>query len=79
MNCTAEGCDRVAQYKAAQLCQKHYFRVRRGGTTGLRRKPAKGRFLGKDGYIRVYRPDHPLAAVNGLVQEHRVIAYDARN
>lgn len=33
MNCRVDGCGREAAYKKARLCQKHYFRVRRTGTT----------------------------------------------
>jgi hypothetical protein len=32
MNCVAPECDRPIRYKALQLCQKHYFRLRRKGT-----------------------------------------------
>jgi len=33
MKCCVEGCERDAHYKAAQLCQMHYFRQRWYGTT----------------------------------------------
>lgn len=29
MKCCVEGCERDSHYKAAQLCQMHYFRQRR--------------------------------------------------
>ncbi|SOQ10381.1 hypothetical protein CFBP1573P_03056 [Pseudomonas syringae pv. persicae] len=33
MQCRVEDCGRSAMYQAAQLCQMHYFRVMRNGTT----------------------------------------------
>lgn len=44
MKCCVEGCERDAHYKAAQLCQMHYFRQRRYGTTEtVKRGKAKPR------------------------------------
>lgn len=77
MLCSVDGCGRKASYKAVQLCQKHYFRVRRGGTTQLRRK-ARPRYVRDDGYVMVYDPDHPLMSHCGYVFEHRKVAYDER-
>lgn len=39
MNCRVDGCGREAAYKKARLCQKHYFRVRRTGTTQKAERP----------------------------------------
>jgi hypothetical protein len=76
MKCHIEGCDRDARYKAAQLCQKHYFRVRRAGTTELVRKPARPRIFNRDGYVLVHAPGHPLSMPNHYVFEHRKVVYD---
>lgn len=75
MKCRVNECGRDARYKAAQLCQKHYFRVRRAGTTNLVRKPARPRILNKDGYVLVHTPGHPLSMPNHYVFEHRKIVY----
>lgn len=75
MKCKVEDCGRDARYKADQLCQKHYFRVRRNGTLGLVKK-ARPRFLNPDGYALVHAPGHPLAQPNHYVFEHRKIVYD---
>lgn len=85
MRCKVEGCDRDARYKADRLCQKHYFRKRRYGTTELKRVVdaiAKGysrkyriTMPGK-GYQRLYEPDHPLADKSGTVSEHRMVVFD---
>ena len=84
MKCRADGCDRDAQYKSAQLCQKHYFRMWRKGhleleldvkkmSLGYSRKyrvtmPGKG-------YQRLYEPSHPLRDSSGYVSEHRKVVY----
>lgn len=84
MKCHVEGCGRDARYKAVQLCQKHYFRVRRNGytetflerkerETGASRQP-RITMPGK-GYQRVYDPTHPLTDKQGYVSEHRKIVY----
>lgn len=76
MKCSVIECDRQARYKSPQLCQMHYFRLRRTGTTQPRRP--KPRQETPNGYVRVYAPDHPLADPSGYVFEHRKVAYDDR-
>ena len=84
MKCHVEGCGRDARYKTAQLCQKHYFRIRRNDSietvlekkkreTGITRQP-RVTMPGK-GYQRLYDPAHPLADTQGYVSEHRKIVY----
>lgn len=85
MQCRVDGCGRAAQYKTAQLCQKHYFRVRRNGDTSLVLEKKK-RDVGYSrlyrvtmpgrGYQRVYEPHHPLADKGGYVSEHRMVVWD---
>lgn len=76
--CKVEGCHRDARYKSARLCQKHYFRMRRYGTTDTTRVGhRKDRIVTPNGYVRVSDDTHPLAA-DGYVFEHRKVAYDAR-
>jgi hypothetical protein len=79
MQCHVDGCGRDARYKAKRLCQKHYFRQWRYGTTDtIRRGHANPRIVTPNGYVRVYAPTHPLVEQNGYVFEHRKVAYDAR-
>lgn len=73
--CTAEGCGRKATYKGAGLCQKHYFRVRRGGSTDLRRRGRAYRRSNPAGYQLLHEPHHPLSGDNGYVYEHRMVIY----
>lgn len=84
MKCHVEGCGRDARYKAAQLCQKHYFRVRRNGATesvGERKKRETGASrklrvtMPGAGYQRIYEPGHPLADSQGYVSEHRKVVF----
>lgn len=36
-----------------------------------------GRVVDERGYVRLLRPDHPLATAHRWVYEHRLVAYDA--
>ncbi len=73
MKCSAEGCERDAMYKAAALCQMHYFRVRRAGPTTKKVVVRTGRFITPNGYIRICLPSCPLACKRGYVFEHRAV------
>lgn len=85
MQCKIEGCGSVADYKAAQLCQKHYFRQWRNGHTELKAELKRAKFgfsrqprivMPGRGYIRVYAPSHPLADSAGYVAENRKVVFD---
>jgi len=76
MQCKVEDCEREAAYKAACLCQKHYFRLRRNSTTEIVRKPARPRYEDSRGYQFIYDPSHPLVSKGQLyVAEHRAVLY----
>lgn len=75
-HCTAENCGTPVRSPGAMYCEKHYMRIRRGGTTE-KRKVAADRLVTTHGYIIAYRPDHPLAYSDGRVFEHRAVYYDA--
>ncbi len=32
-----------------------------------------GRYVGGDGYVRIWQPDHPFADKKGYVREHRIV------
>lgn len=76
--CRVDGCERVAHYKTECLCQKHYFRFWRNGTTDIVRKTAKPRIEDDRGYQFLHAPGHPLLA-NGqiYVAEHRIVLFEA--
>ena len=73
--CTIDGCSSLIV--ARGLCSKHYCRWKRHGDPLLqtKREPGQGH-LRPDGYIVVYRPDHPLATKRGAVYLHRAVLYD---
>lgn len=73
--CRAEGCDREARYRSAGLCQKHYFRLRRTGSTERQQRKAVYRRSNPAGYQLLHEPGHPLAGGNGYVYEHRMVIY----
>ena len=76
MNCCVNGCENEAKYKAACLCQKHYFRKIRYGTTELVRAKARPKItMPGRGYQLVHDPKHPVAHSNGYVYEHRKVAF----
>lgn len=74
MKCRIDGCDRDARYKEKQLCQKHYFRLWRNGTTELIKKEA--RYFDGQGYVVLIKKGHPLACKDGNIREHRFVAYE---
>lgn len=73
--CKVNGCDRKSMYKEKDLCQMHYFRLMRNGTTDLVRK-RKYRTENPAGYQVLYEPNHPLSQSGGYVYEHRKVAYE---
>jgi hypothetical protein len=77
MLCCVTDCGRDAHYAEKALCQKHYLRQWRYGTTDLSRT-AKPRIEDERGYQFLHAPAHPLLAKGQIyVAEHRVILYDA--
>ena len=77
MQCKVDDCGNSVRYKAACLCQKHYFRLRRYGTTDtIKVGKGRDRYVTPSGYVRIRRPGHPLANKDGLVSEHRAVVYD---
>lgn len=78
MRCEAEGCNLEAVYKAACLCQKHYFRFRRNGDLNIHRKKAKYRIEDERGYQFIHAPRHPLCRKGQIyVAEHRIVLHEA--
>ena len=71
--CCADGCERLAVYKAAQLCQMHYFRKWRYGT--LETRSAKPFYVTNNGYRMMHVPGHALANRGGYVYEQRLVFY----
>ena len=75
MQCRVEDCGRSAMYQAAQLCQMHYFRVRRNGTVVKTPIGRALRYVTPNGYITLYKPGHPLSNKTNCVFEHRFVMW----
>lgn len=56
------------------LCARRFWGRRHRGANHPR---YKGKVQAADGYIRIYKPGHPLASADGYVLEHRLVIYEA--
>lgn len=74
MTCKVDGCKTVARSKWGTLCNKHYFRCRRTGTTADRE--IAGYSETSNGYMARNCKGHPAASPSGLVYEHRAVFLD---
>lgn len=43
MTCSVEGCENYANRKKYQMCEKHYYRIRRNGTKEVTKKQRKSK------------------------------------
>lgn len=78
LECSVDGCSSDANRVGAGLCEKHYMRLRRRGTTDSVRRPEK--IMHSHGYVLVANDTHPLAEElpsGSRLYEHRVKFYDA--
>lgn len=73
--CKIEGCGKPANRVGFQLCEAHYGRVRRNGTTDL--LPTSEKHFNSAGYVVVKAKDHPLARRDGWTYEHRLVYHSA--
>lgn len=74
--CTVRKCTMPATRKGGTLCEKHYYRARRGVDVENSRH-VFGRHVSSSGYVKVLRRGHPLADSRGYAYEHRVVLYEA--
>jgi 5-methylcytosine-specific restriction endonuclease McrA len=77
MFCKISGCRKKANRVGAQLCEVHYYRMRRTGHYGIK---VKSKLNHSHGYIISYVPGHPLGKNlkdKNRVFEHRVVFYTA--
>lgn len=75
--CGVQGCERLAL--ARGFCSSHYGKLVRHGDPEFVSTPQtrrKGKRHKQDGYIRLYRPEHPNARKDGNVMEHTVVMAD---
>ena len=76
-NCSVDGCTNKANRTKYGLCETHYYRIRRTGSTDD--KIFSGRYKTSAGYIKVLMPGHDLSNKDGHVYEHRMVAYNKEN
>lgn len=79
MKCYVDGCERDAMYKIKKLCQKHYFRIMRNGTSDIKITQRKYRRINSAGYHLIHEKNHPLVNKDEYVYEHRYVIYNAKN
>lgn len=78
-HCVASGCDRPANRKTLQLCEMHYYRLRRNGSFEKVDRVKPGLLKHAGGYLLAHAPDHPLRRdSSSRVYEHRII-YHAKH
>lgn len=76
--CSVDACGAIANRVGAGLCEKHYGRLRRNGTTEKLQPNRK--IQHSHGYVLVHAPDHQLSAgkpSGTRIYEHRMKFYDA--
>lgn len=73
--CSIDGCGRPSRTVCGNLCETHYYRRYRTGTTG---DPVFGRkFVASHGYVISYSPGHQMAGKTGVLYEHRKVLFDS--
>lgn len=75
MVCKVAGCESTVRSRWGTLCNTHYFRGRRTGTTATRERSAPG--LSSHGYMVQSWKGHPAASPKGMLYEHRKVFYEA--
>lgn len=72
-SCSVDGCDEKSW--ARQMCPMHYWRWRTRGDAGIpgKERPGGSRVVMSEGYVKIHVPDHPAAARDGYVMEHRLV------
>lgn len=74
--CTVEGCTATANRKGNTLCEAHYMRVRRNGTTASQYERAAQYQDHSNGYLLVKAQGHPRSLGMARAYAHRVVFTD---
>lgn len=75
--CSVLGCKSPANRVGMRLCEMHYGRTRRNGTTQFIGGISKGNLIHSRGYVLTPARGHPRALGNYRAYEHRVVFYDS--
>lgn len=73
-SCSVDGCSMPAVRKKHGLCETHFYRKRRNGTTS---KYVRTKYVTAAGYVRVPNKLHPLANKDGWIYVHRSVVYES--
>lgn len=72
--CKVDGCGEISRSRWSMLCNKHYFRGRRTGSTADReRQPPSPT---NHGYMAQNWKAHPASSKGGMLYEHRKVFYE---
>jgi hypothetical protein len=78
IKCKSTWCDKKANRIASGWCEACYISARRNNG-----EPKQKVYLYKHttpaGYVKLYKPNHPLVDSNGFVFEHRYVMYESFN
>ena len=75
--CIVDGCDRPAVRVGAQMCESHYMRQRRSGTTDYVGYAIHGDLEHSGGYVLQEAPGHPRSLGGHRAYQHRVVFTNA--
>lgn len=73
--CSVESCGKSARSNTAALCEMHYGRVRRHGSTDRKSNLKPGSLEHSGGYLLDHLPNHPLSRSSKRVYQHRAVFY----
>lgn len=76
--CKVEGCSADATRRGPGMCEMHYYRQRRIGTTRAPAPRRAKRRMHSHGYVLVPSNGHPLAPDSTYIYEHRAVMYADR-
>lgn len=74
--CSVPGCEAGANRVGAGLCEAHYMRVRRNGTTATQYESADAYHDHSGGYLLVKAKGHPRSLGGSRAYAHRVVFTD---
>lgn len=70
-SCVVEDCG--MPHKAHGWCARHLWRMEKHGSLETPVHEYTARSINPDGYVILYRPDHPWSGTAGHIREHRLV------
>lgn len=75
--CSVEGCEKIANRSGFGLCETHYYRKRRHGTTEFVGGGSMEDKEHSEGYVIRRAKGHPMAVGQSRAYVHRMVYFDA--